>query len=241
MYILFKATSSDKLGIVQVIGRVLHLAVGYIPETHTDLAEYKHLNPIVLDKPTALAWMFFGVPREYINVRPRTLQNELLQIAGSGEDDSQKVRYYLTEDDKTNCANFMKAAMRYMLDDVYEKRFIQERLSVTELEYSTWAQQEAEARAYQADPNVLTPMLSILASKRGISIPEMVEKVINAITSYNNKIATLLGNKQLVEKEIKECVTITDCNRLMHMRFDTTMPYVQQQAEGVTVGSKLDL
>lgn len=241
MYILFKATSSDKLGIVQVIGRVLNLAVGYIPDTHVDLAEYKHLNPMILDEPTALAWMFFGVPREYINVRPGTPQNQLLQIASSGEDDSQKVRYYLTNEDKDNSANFMKAAMRYMLDDIYEKRFIQERLSVTELEYSTWVQQETEARSYKLDSNASTPMLSILAAKRGISVSEMVEKVMTAVSLYNNKISTMLGNKQLVETEIKSCSTIADCNRLMHMRFDITMPYVQQQAEGITVGSKLDL
>lgn len=241
MYILFKATSSDKLGIVQVIGRVLHLAVGFIPDTHVDLAEYKHLNPVVLDTNTARAWMFFSVPRAYINVRPGTPQNDMLQIASSGEPDGQKVRYYLTDEDKVNAANFMKALMRYILDDVYEKRFIQEKMSVTELEYSTWAQQEAEAKAYLADNNASTPMLTVLANKRGITVAEMVSKVMTAVTAYNNKIATMLGNKQLVEKEIKDCVTVTDCNRLMHLRFDVAMPYAQQEEEGITVQSKLDL
>jgi len=241
MYILFKAVSSDKLGIVQVIGRVLHLAVGFIPDTHIDLAEYKHLNPVVLDENTAKAWMFFCVPRAYINVRPNTPQNELLQIASSGESDSQKVRYYLTEDDRQNSINFTKKLMRYILDDIYEKRFIQEKLSVTELESNTWAQQETEAKAYLADSSASTPMLAVLADKRGITVAEMADKVMTAVTAYNTKIATMLGNKQLVEKEIKDCVSIADCNRLMHMRFDISMPYTQKEEEGITVDSKLDV
>lgn len=241
MYILFKATSSDRLGIVQQIGRVLHLAVGYIPDTHVDIAEYNHLNPVVLPEAVALAWKFFAVPRAYINVRPGTPQNDQLQVISSGETEQQKVKYYLTDEDKANAAEFMKAAMRYILDDVYNKRFIQEKLAVTELEYSTWAQQEAEARTYLADSSSSTPMLSILAENRGITVAEMANKVIAAVNAYNAKIATMLGKKQKVENEIKACVTIADCNRLTHLRFDVAMPYTQKEEEGITEGSKLDL
>jgi hypothetical protein len=241
MYILFKATSSDKLGIVQQIGRVLHLAVGYIPDTHVDIAEYNHLNPVVLPEAVALAWKFFAVPRAYINVRPGTLQNEQLQIISSGETEQQKVKYYLTDEDKANAAEFMKACMRYILDDTYNKRFIQEKLYVTELESSTWAQQEAEAKAYLADSSVSVPMLTVLADNRSITVAEIANKVVNAVNAYNTKITIMLGKKQKVETEIKACQSNADCNRLMHMRFDVTMPYTQKEEEGITEGSKLDL
>ena len=150
MYILFKAVSSDKLGIVQIVGRILTYAVGFIPDTHVDIIEYSHLKPVVLPADVANAWMFFSLPREYINVRPNTLQNEKLQIAESSESSDQKVKYYLTDADKANAVAFMKALMRYMLDEIYDKIFMQQSLQVSTHEFNTWAQQKAEAEAKDA-------------------------------------------------------------------------------------------
>ena len=241
MYILFKTAGSDKLGIVQVVGRVLNYAVGHVPNTHVDIAEYNFLKPTVLDEGTAMGWKFFALARDYISVRPATLQNEQLSVAESMEPTGEKVKYYLTDEDKANGAAFMKALMRQMLDDVYDKRFTQLNLAASSLEQGTWAQQRTEAEAYQADNSAPTPMLSALATARGITLPEMVAKVVQAVNKYNTDVATLLANKQAVEKEIKQCVTIKDCNRLMHNRFDCSMPLSQAQAEGVTTSSKFDL
>ena len=41
-------------------------------------------------------------------------------------------------------------------------------------EISTFDKQEAEARAYAADPTASTPLLSALAEARGISLPDLV-------------------------------------------------------------------
>ena len=241
MYILFKTAASEKLGIVQVVGRVLNYAVGHIPNTHVDIAEYNFLKPTVLNEGTAMGWKFFALARDYISVRPATLQNEQLSVAESMEPTGEKVKYYLTDEDKANGAAFMKALMRQMLDDVYDKRFTQLNLATSSLEQGTWIQQRTEAEAYQADNTAPTPMLSALATARGITLPEMVAKVVQAVNKYNTDVATLLANKQAVEKEIKECVTIKDCNRLMHNRFDCSMPLSQAQEEGVTISSKFDL
>jgi hypothetical protein len=241
MYILFKAVSSDKLGIVQIVGRILTYAVGFIPDTHVDIIEYSHLKPVVLPADVANAWMFFSLPREYINVRPNTLQNEKLQIAESSESSDQKVKYYLTDADKANAVAFMKALMRYMLDEIYDKRFMQQSLQVSTLEFNTWAQQKAEAEAYNLDNTTPTPLLSALATSRGITLQQMVDKVNAAIVSYNNTIATMLANKQAVETEIKACSSMLECNTLLHNRFDLTMAPAQAAAAGITTSSKLDV
>lgn len=241
MYILFKAVSSDKLGIVQIVGRILTYAVGYIPDTHVDIVEYSHLKPVVLPTDVANAWMFFGLPREYINVRPNSLQNEKLKIAESSESSDQKVKYYLTDADKANTVAFMKALMRYMLDEIYDKRFMQQSLQVSTLEFNTWAQQKAEAEAYNLDNTTPTPLLSALATSRGITLQQMVDKVNAAIVSYNNTIATMLANKQAVETEIKNCLSMLECNILLHNRFDLTMAPAQAAAAGITISSKLDV
>ena len=241
MYILFKTVPSERLGIIQIVGRVLNYAVGHIPDTHVDIAEYNFLKPTVLDEATASGWKFFALARDYISVRAGTPQNEQLSVAESNEPTGEKVKYYLTDTDKANGAGFMKALMRQILDDVYDKRFTQLNLAASSLEQGTWAQQKAESEAYQANNNTSTPMLSALATARGITVQAMAEKVILAVNKYNQDVSTLLASKQSVEQEIKQCVSIYDCNRLMHNRFDCTMPLLQAQAEGVTTGSKFDL
>lgn len=45
-------------------------------------------------------------------------------------------------------------------------------------EISTFDKQESEARAYAADPTASTPLLSALAQARGISLPDLVERVL---------------------------------------------------------------
>lgn len=241
MYILFKATSSDKLGIVQTVGRILHLTVGFIPNTHVDIIEYAHLKPIILDEKVALAWKFFSLNREYINVRAGTLQNDQLQIAESAEAADQKVRYYLTDEDKVNATEFMKAVMRLLLDDVYDKRLMQANLEVSGLESSTWKQQEQEARAYVADSSSNVPMLTLLAAAREITISEMAAKVLAAVDKYNSTIAQLLANKQAVEREIKLCQSIHDCNKLLHMRFDIAMSPIKAAEEGLPTSATFNL
>lgn len=241
MYILFKTTGSDKLGIIQIVGRVLNYAVGFVPNTHVDIADYNFLKPTVLDEGIAMGWKFFALPRDYINVRPGTPQNEQLSVAESNEPTGEKIKYYLTDEDKANGAAFMRALMRQILDDVYDKRFAQLNLMTSSLEQGTWTQQRTEAEAYQADNSITTPMLSALATARGITVADMATKVLLAVDKYNQDVANLLASKQAVEQEIKQCDTIADCNRLMHNRFDCSMPASQAQAEGVTTSSKFDL
>jgi hypothetical protein len=241
MHILFKAVSDRELGIVQLVGRILSYSIGEIPDTHTDIAEYAHLNPRVLPRDVALAWKFFGAHSNNISVKKGTLQEDQLQIMRSSEPEIEKVKYYFTEDDKTNTTAFMKELMRVMLDEVYDKRFITANLPTSSLEGATWPQQQAEAAAYMLDASASVPMLTALAASRGISVAEMASKVQTAVTNYNANIQTLLAKKQLIEAEIKACDSIAACNRVLHNRFELSMPIAQIQEEGITYSSKFDL
>lgn len=242
MYILFKAVSEREQGIVQTIGRQLLYTIGFVPDTHTDIAEFAHLKPKVLSENVALAWKFFGAYQNSISVKAGSLQNEQLQLLNSSEPTGEKVRYHFTEEDIANTVVFMKDLMTYMLDEVYDKRFVQANLPPSNLEGATWAQQKAEAQAYTADPSASVPMLTALADARGITVAEMVAKVNTAVADFNATIATLLANKQARRQEIKACSSIADCNRLLHRRFDLHMPVAQMQDEGlINEPTKLDL
>ena len=83
MYILFKSVDDATRGPIQVIGNWLHYTVGYIPDTHTDIIKYDHLNPTVLDEAVALCWKFCGAAKGYISVRDGSLQNSQLEVVSS--------------------------------------------------------------------------------------------------------------------------------------------------------------
>lgn len=235
MYLLFKNIDARTLGNVQVIGSWNNFAVGFIPDTHTDIIEYRHLNAKVIDEAVAWAWMYFGQWRGYISVRTGTPQNAKLQILSSQEATGEKARYTLTEEDKANTTTLMKEIMRMMLDEIFDKRLIQLNVSVSNLEAATWEQQKAEALANGG------PLLQALADARGITLEEMVAKVNAAVDSYNTKVAELLARKQLIEQEVKACQNIGDCNRLMHNRFELEMPVAQRSEEAIEYSAKFDI
>jgi len=231
MYLLFKSVDDKVRRNVQIYGQWTLWTIGYIPETHVDILEYKHLNPTVLDEPVAKAWIFIGEDRDYISVKDNTVQLEQLNMSNSMEEDVYKQKYYLTDENKANTTKLMQAIMRKWLDEVYDKRLQSLNLSASELEKDSWAEQRAEAEAYNADNNASCPMLQSLATARGITLAEMVTKVLDAVSAYNDQVATLLAAKQVVETEIKACASIPDCNRLLHNRYDLQMPIQQQEDE----------
>lgn len=210
----------------------MEYTVGYLPDTHVDIIDYRHLNARIIPENVAWAWMFFGAARTVISVRGGTPQNVRLSVVRSDEPTGEKVRYDLTEQDIADTTKLMQEYMRLVLDEVYDKRLVQLNAGVSTLESSTWPQQQAEAKLYAQGVTDL-PLLSSLAQARGITLGEMVDKVNTAVANFNSMVSELLANKQAIETEVKACQSIQDCNRLMHMRFGIEMPVKQKDAEGV--------
>lgn len=240
MYLLFKNVDARSLGNVQVIGTWNNYAIGHVPDTHTDIIEYRHLNPKVIDEGVAWAWMFFGSWRGYISVRSGTPQNGKLNVVSSQEANGEKAKYIMTDEDKANTTILMKEIMRLIVDEIFDKRLIQLNVGVSNLEAQSWIQQKNEAAAFRAGETNL-PMLQALADARGITLEQMVEKVEGAVEAFNLKLADLLAKKQAIEQEIKACENIGDCNRLMHNRFEMEMPVAQKQEEGLEYSAKFDI
>ena len=242
MYLLFRTVSDLQLGIVKRAGHYLDFVIGYLDPSVKEIVDISHLKATIIeDEKVALAWKFAGNYSGYLSVRANTLSNDQLDIVNSNEPEGTKVKYYLTDEDKTAAATFMKIVMRRILDDVYDKKLQNLSLGASNLETQTWQQQRAEAEAYSQDSNSATPMLSSLAAARGISLEEMVTKVNTALTNYQGQLADLLAKKQSIEAEIKSCVDIKDCNVLMHRRFGYNMPVNQQRDINFQGGSQIDL
>lgn len=66
----------------------------------------------------------------------------------------------------------------------------------TEGERRSWDQQRSEAVAYTADNTVSTPLLSVIAEARGITVTELAERVLANAAEYDVAYGTLLGKYQ---------------------------------------------
>lgn len=240
MYLLFKSVNQQQLGIIKVIGSWMDYRIGYLPDTHKEIVEYRHLNARVIGEEVAWAWMFFGAARTLISVRSGTPQNERLQVINSEEATGEKVQYQLTDADIANTTKLMQEAMYLILDEIFDKRLVQANIGSSILEQNSWLQQKTEAQLFLNGETNL-PMLQALAFARGITVGEMAAKVNDAVVAYNNNIATMLASKQQIETLIKTCVSIHDCNRLLHNKFGIEMPVKQRIAEGIEYSAVFDI
>jgi hypothetical protein len=83
-----------------------------------------------------------------------------------------------------------------LVNEYYKQRFVNLTINKTPQEQATWSAQSAEAQAYILDNTVATPVLSSLAEARGETVESLANKVINAITNYNNSIVELFAEQE---------------------------------------------
>ena len=112
MYILFEMQDQRTLGPIQIIGRYMEFGIGYIPETHTDIINWNHVGATVIEESVAKAYMLASGWNGKVSIRKATPQNAILEVVSSTEDDYTKVKYELTDEDKTNAVKFMQTVMR---------------------------------------------------------------------------------------------------------------------------------
>ena len=77
-------------------------------------------------------------------------------------------------------------------------------------EISTFDKQESEARAYAADATASTPLLSALAEARGISLPDLVERVLAKADAFAVASGSIIGQRQALEDRLDVCTTVEE-------------------------------
>ena len=77
-------------------------------------------------------------------------------------------------------------------------------------EISTFDKQESEARAYAADATASTPLLSALAQARGISLPDLVERVLAKASAFAVASGSIIGQRQALEDRLDACTTLEE-------------------------------
>lgn len=77
-------------------------------------------------------------------------------------------------------------------------------------EISTFSKQEAEAQAYTADPTTSIPLLSALAQARGISLDELVHKVLVNADAFTTALGSIIGQCQALKDRLDACTTVEE-------------------------------
>lgn len=88
-------------------------------------------------------------------------------------------------------------------------------------EISTFDKQESEARAYAADPTASTPLLSALAQARGISLPDLAERVLAKADAFVVASGSIIGQRQALEDRLDVCTTLEE---VQGITVDISMP-----------------
>lgn len=80
----------------------------------------------------------------------------------------------------------------------------------SQLEQKTWPQQLAEATAYLADSNSVTPLLTALSTARNLTVAQYAQNVVDANTSYESSVNTLLATLKGQYQAIDDATTPQD-------------------------------
>lgn len=77
-------------------------------------------------------------------------------------------------------------------------------------EVQTWSMQSTEAKAWHADNNAPTPMLSIIATQRGIPVDVLRAKAYAKVVAYEQIVAVVAGQRQKYEQQLDAAETLAD-------------------------------
>jgi len=222
-------------GYIRVIGSYMNYYYGRIEDVYDDMRlQLNELNAVVIPEEVGNGYIFADIYLDYVSVRTNSsMMDEIPVLAQSSETEEEKVRYTLTEDDRSAGVEFNKAVLLKVIADRFSERHKDLMVDASKLEKDTWEEQKREALGYQSDNTYPTPVIDILSQGRNIDKSTFIQKIIDNVNTYNTKLANLLLEQQLLEQRVKDCVTLADCHRLKHEKFGVAMSKQQKEDENV--------
>jgi len=222
-------------GYIRVIGSYMNYYYGRIEDVYDDMRlQLNELNAVVIPEEVGNGYIFADIYLDYVSVRTNSsMMDEIPVLAQSSETEEEKVRYTLTENDRSAGVEFNKAVLLKVIADRFSERHKDLMVDTSKLEKDTWEEQKREALGYQSDNTYPTPVIDILSQGRNIDKSTFIQKIIDNVNTYNTKLANLLLEQQLLEQRVKDCVTLADCHRLKHEKFGVAMSKQQKEDENV--------
>ena len=191
----------------------------------------------ILTPAEAKASIFADAYRGYVKIKSGDAIEDDFPEIDSDEDSPSSTRYDMTADDIASGLAYNKILFKKYIRDRFNdkaKDIAEDR--VGNLEKLSWEQQKKEAEAWTADNSASVPMLTTMATARGISVADLVGKINAKVTAYNSAVATKLAEQKVLEDEVDALDTIAKAHEWRHKKLGIAAS-VQQTNEDASLGA----
>lgn len=158
-------------------------------------------------------------------------QTKFLTVTQPDTNPGEKVAIPFDQQRKDATVIAMKSVAKAVVEEEFDNRLAKLDLNNI-LEEVTFVYQWEEAKAWEADNTAEVPILTALATARGLTVEEMVAKINTARVSHKTKVTKLLQKMAEVKSAYKSCTTIKEMNRFYEDYFNIEMPQTQAVEEG---------
>ena len=231
LFVLLKIKDASGIGWLQSYAGYGAYTVSSILDEYQDARlDLQKLNADVLTHAQAKSAIFADAYRGYINLKLGTsIVEDFPEVVVTV--DSPKVRYDMTADDFAAGVNFNKIVFKKYIRDRFNDKVKELGKNYSVLEQLSLEQQKEEAAKYTANNSASVPMLTTLATARGITVAQLVEKINSKVTSFNSSVATLLGQQKALEDEVDALTDMASCHRWRHTKLGLGASQQQIEAE----------
>jgi len=218
LFVLLKIKDASGIGWLQSYTSYGAYTVSYILDEYQDARlDLQKLNADVLTHAQAKSGIFADAYRGYINLKLGTsIVEDFPEVVVT--EDAPKVRYDMIADDFAAGVNFNKIVFKKYIRDRFNDKVKELGKNYSVLEQLSLEQQKEEAAKYTANNSASVPMLTTLATARGITVAQLVEKINSKVTSFNSSVATLLGQQKALEDEVDALTDMASCHRWRHTK-----------------------
>jgi len=161
-------------------------------------AEVYDIQEISTEESSSIKW--YGNIRGYIDNRSSIGSNVVTT--------EEEYREYMPNEITGSVLSFMKKIKKMDVERHYDKKFQLLTNKNFSGEKETWGQQYNEASVYTQNTASATPMLSLLAQKRGITVGTLAQNVILKRDVYVSASVDILGSQQVERDAIDSKTTI---------------------------------
>jgi len=209
-----------------------------IADEHQDMRlDLDSIGAETLTAAEAKSAIFSDAYRGYVKIKSGTSISDDFPEIESDEDVPTSTRYDMTADDIASGLSFNKILFKkYIRDRFNDKAKDIVSARVGDLEQLSFEQQKSEAAAWTADNTASTPMLTTMATARGITVSALVSKINTKVAAYNTAIATKLAEQKVLEDEVDALDTIAKAHKWRHEKLGLTAS-TEQLAEDSSLGS----
>jgi len=209
-----------------------------IADEHQDMRlDLDSIGAETLTAAEAKSAIFSDAYRGYVKIKSGTSISDDFPEIESDEDVPSSTRYDMTADDIASGLSFNKILFKkYIRDRFNDKAKDIVSARVGDLEQLSFEQQKSEAAAWTADNTASTPMLTTMATARGITVSALVSKINTKVAAYNTAIATKLAEQKVLEDEVDALDTIAKAHKWRHEKLGLTAS-TEQLAEDSSLGS----